>query len=111
MDFFLWFSIAMIVVCSIGMAWCFWALRCNYITHNQRQALIDAGYSREEIGRDWMNEFSRVTYHQHMRELMFLRDPYRLYSSEYAEAAKSGAKPYWDQPGGMFHKGTFSPLH
>jgi len=79
------------IACSLGLAWNVWGLRCNARTHDQRSRLIDWVYSDPT---DWRRRGARlhaVEYEDHMRALMWLRDPWQLYGAEIKYAMSAPA--------------------
>lgn len=54
-----------------------WLLICNQKTLEQRQELLPNPGDPEFWVK--MEVFERVSYHQHLWELLMFRDPYRLY--------------------------------
>lgn len=56
----------------------FWASRCSSQTLEQRRSLIDL-WSGNARRRELEDEFHKVDYQAHARELFWCRDPRKLY--------------------------------
>jgi hypothetical protein len=90
-----------------------WALVCNQKTFTQRMALNEARFSEIRAKDVWSESLNVVSYNEHLLALMLFRDGYSLYPKGLADAAKRGAKPYWEKPNWQEEalKETCLPLH
>jgi hypothetical protein len=67
--------IAFVVILFLASEWCIWGMRCNDKTLEQRKRLSAL-------------QRSRVDYDEHLHELIFFRDPMRLYPASTANLKK-----------------------
>ena len=68
-----------------------WGSICNNKTYKQRTVLLNrvhAKYSGTVRLYEWYSEIDRVSYDAHFYELIWFRDPWKLYSNQIQELVK-----------------------
>lgn len=69
-----------LLVASVsGIIFTFWVLYCNRITYRDRVAIIEASH-RQSDWRELSTDSDQVTYNQHLWALVFLHNPWKLYT-------------------------------